>query len=67
VTRDTYPRESGTVPAMQTQTAVRNLLRLRCKRKRPAGKEAPEGPLLLPVRVRARAGARDPMLSSSSS
>lgn len=34
---------------------------------RPAGKKAPEGPLVLPVRVRARAGARDPMLSSSSS
>ncbi len=42
---------------MQTQTAVRNLVRLRCKRKRPAGKEALRDPYscrFACVRARAR-------------
>lgn len=59
VTCDGSSAEFARVFSMQTQTAVRNTLELRHKRKRPAGKEVPEGPLLLPVRVRARAGARE--------
>ena len=57
VTCDGSSAEFARVYALQTQTAERNTLELRHKRKRPAGKEVPEGPLLLPVRVRARGRA----------